>query len=294
MKRLDKFNIVVFCSFLAILFCFNVFSTDKAFSENENRTLAQKPTFTLKKVLNNTFSLEYEEYITDQFIARDAWVGLKAGLEKGFGKLENNGVYFGSSDALIERFVTYDEARFTRNLDLVKAFFDTQTIPTRLMLIPSATQVSEGKPSVSYDVDQKVLFTQAQALFGSEFVNLLPTFEQGKDDFYFKTDHHFNMFGAKAAYETLQGTRIEGPLQKVSEGFKGTIYSKSGMYWNKLDDLYAWDGVQNVDVTFPGESETVYDSVYFPENLTKKDQYLYYLNGNHSLVKISTNQPEKP
>ena len=72
-------------------------------SETENRYLQQAPTLSLGNVTSGTFMSEAEDYTADQIVGRDFWVALKAWCERLSGKQENNGVYFGKEDTLLNR-----------------------------------------------------------------------------------------------------------------------------------------------------------------------------------------------
>ena len=53
----------------------------KDFSEQENRYLAQMPSFSIEKLLDGEFQTEMDNYINDHFIFRDIWIKIKSGLE---------------------------------------------------------------------------------------------------------------------------------------------------------------------------------------------------------------------
>ncbi len=52
---------------------------------------------------DGTFMEDAEDYVSDHIVGRDFWVALKAWSERLSGKQENNGVYFGKEDTLINR-----------------------------------------------------------------------------------------------------------------------------------------------------------------------------------------------
>ena len=91
----------VWVIFIFVFFTLNLLSDNVAFSEMENRSLAQKPTFKWDRVLEGRYSSKYEKYVNDQFFGRDAWVQMKSQTDLLLGQKENNGVYFGSDDYLI-------------------------------------------------------------------------------------------------------------------------------------------------------------------------------------------------
>ena len=94
MAHKGRIMTVLFCGFLAGLLVWHIALPDRARSETENRTLAQRPSLSRETLLNGSFTADMETYFADQFPLRDGWVSLKAEATKLSGKLENNGVYF--------------------------------------------------------------------------------------------------------------------------------------------------------------------------------------------------------
>ena len=92
---------LVFCAFLFLLALAFLLGPSREFSPQENRYLAQAPEFSWQKVRDGGFMSDFEEYVTDQFPARDLWVSFKALCQRLLGQKENNGVYNGAGDYLI-------------------------------------------------------------------------------------------------------------------------------------------------------------------------------------------------
>ena len=100
-----------YCIFLTILFSLfiggilvgSILLPDQQFSPMENRYLATAPKLTLENVDSGKFMEDAEDYVNDHVIGRDFWVALKAWGERLSGKQENNGVYFGKEDTLLNR-----------------------------------------------------------------------------------------------------------------------------------------------------------------------------------------------
>lgn len=65
---------VIVSLFLLAIFTMSIISfvdKDKAISEKESRTLAQKPKLTVKSLFNGSYVRDFEEYYADQFPFRD-------------------------------------------------------------------------------------------------------------------------------------------------------------------------------------------------------------------------------
>ncbi|MCD8156731.1 MAG: hypothetical protein LUD53_04700, partial [Clostridiales bacterium] len=68
-KERKKTNILlgaVFIPVLALIVAANFASKDKEISEAENRTLSQRPAFTLQGVADGTYMDQFESYASDQ------------------------------------------------------------------------------------------------------------------------------------------------------------------------------------------------------------------------------------
>lgn len=83
MSRRQSWNtILVFCILIFGMTIATMLKPSTEFSETENRSLAQKPSFSIKTLLNGEFESDYESYLTDQFVLRDQWISLKTKAER--------------------------------------------------------------------------------------------------------------------------------------------------------------------------------------------------------------------
>lgn len=295
MKNSKVMNIFVFILILSCLLISNLFSSDKKFSDNENRFLAQKPVFKLENFFNGSYMEDMEEYLNDQFVLRDYWVEGKTIIERLLGKTENNSVYFADDQYLIEKLAKVDWAKVEKNINVLKEFSSAHPeYDIKMTLIPSASQIYADKLPINNEIDQLGYIDLVEKELGSylDFINVNELFLAHKhEDIYFKTDHHFNIYGAGLAYQALFGNIKEYEYKIMSDDFLGTLGSQSGAYFNEKDQIVQLI-CDNVIVTYP-DSGLVDDNPYIEGNLNVKDQYTYYLNGNHTLVKIETQQKDK-
>lgn len=315
----------LFCGCLSVVVAASALTPDKSFSELENRTLAQRPALSLDdfrlawpvkdsgRVFTGEFMSEFETYVTDQFPARDAWVGGKAWLEKLTGKQENNGVYFCDDATLIPKFTeeSWDESRLTRNLSMVASFAEKAGVPVAFGLIPTqATVWAEKLPDNAPNYDQKQILDRAAAeVTGAVPVDFYTTLMAHQSEpIYYRTDHHWTSLGAYYGYAALGSVLGYTPVSldsltktTVSTEFYGTTFSNSGVRWVAPDemDIYIPE-TDTVSVTsyrkadaagnMVGESGQLYDESF----LQKKDKYSMFLGGNQALCKIQTGLTGKP
>lgn len=96
-------NLVYSLMFLIFIFgisLWNMITPDKSISESENRPLQQFPKFTWERLASGKFTSGFDEYMTDQFVFKDDWVGVKSDVERLLLKgkimefiLENKAIY---------------------------------------------------------------------------------------------------------------------------------------------------------------------------------------------------------
>ena len=104
MSKLQSWNtITLFCILIFGFTAATLIKPDTEYSETENRTLEQMPDVTLQSVFDGSFEADYETYLTDQFVARDQWIGLKTAVEQAMFKKESKDIYFAEDDYLIEK-----------------------------------------------------------------------------------------------------------------------------------------------------------------------------------------------
>ena len=73
----------------------------KGFSPFENRKVMQRPAFNLKSVADGSFMQDFETYVSDQFVGRNRWIGLKTMTDIMLGQKEINGIYLATDGTLI-------------------------------------------------------------------------------------------------------------------------------------------------------------------------------------------------
>ena len=91
--------LLAFGLFFLGLFVLDLVTPDRAYSELENTTLAQRPKLTAPTAdgLNNYFT-GYTKYVKDQVFGRDEWISLQGFVETAlFQKTENGGILRGNT-----------------------------------------------------------------------------------------------------------------------------------------------------------------------------------------------------
>lgn len=304
-RKYAKSTVIVF---LALVFGFTAVtfvSPKKAFSDNENRLLAQMPEFSVSGLFSGTFMSDYESYITDQFFLRDNWIQLKTLTEIAMKKQDINGVYISKDGFMIERHEDseVDLEQLKKNLDRLVEFTEKYAgllggEHVKIMMVPTASEILTDKlPPFAAGFDQNGMIDSLyERLPAGTVLDVRETLKKhSKEYIYYKTDHHWTTLGAFYAYqEFCKAMGFAVPELKdveqtvVSEEFQGTVFSKLNLSISK-DSMSVFtlpNTPTKVKMTADMEN---FDSMYVEKYLSMKDKYSYFLDGNHGLTEISSN-----
>lgn len=289
----------IFLGFLIIACAFNLFSKDREYSESENRILAQRPEFSVERLLNGKYMSDMEAYVADQFFIRDKWINLKVLEDLALGKRESNGVYIGKKGYLMEIPSSPDKKALDKNLDAIRNFsLAHEDVRTVMTLVPNAVFIYDHlvpKYAPVRNQAEDVVYVQEKVGDSLNYVDLTETMRAHKEEpIYYKTDHHWTTLGAKYAFDTLYGSLgIEDPAENyeiypVTHSFQGTLASKSGFDKEKdTIEIYIPQGVSNECVVSYADDQRKSASVYQSAALKTKDKYEVFFGGNQSRIDIS-------
>lgn len=292
------FNCII-CSLFAVFVLLNIFIANGSYSEMENRYLQGLPKLSLKAVADRQFMDEAEAYSGDQLMFRDFFIKAKAVIERVLGKKENNGVYFAKNGYLIEKPAEASDEMIQKNIDAIKALADIERFDVATCIIPPAYEILQDKlPKGVYKPQIAAFYDTLYVGLEGSRVNLVDPrqiLQEHKDDYiYYRSDHHQTSEGSYLVYQSLQEacgfTALEKDAfspEEVSSNFLGTTYSK-GLTDCPGDGITSYKTEINsrATVSFYGEDKSE-SGMFFPEHLEKKDQYSYFLDGNHGLTVIS-------
>ena len=303
MKKFNTLITAIFCLFVGGMLVVSTVLPDRNFSPLENRYLAKPPKFSLETITNGTFMEDAEDYASDQIVGRDFWVALKAWSERLSGKQENNGVYFGKEDTLLNRVNTPSQEELQKRLGYVDALVGNVSVPVYLGLIPSSSAVwSDRLPTGAPTADELKLIEEFYFNTGAQTLDMAGALLEHKDeDIYYRTDHHWTSLGAFYGANVLFEAMGLEPLNlsdyektTVTTEFYGTTFSTSGVRWvapDSIDTYIPGDGGK-VTSWFTGQPEE--GSLYVDSYLNEKDKYSYFLGGNQSLCVIETEHTDAP
>lgn len=304
-KKTTWITVLTAAVLIGLLTILDLLNKERGFSQTENRVLASRPEFSLSSLFEGDYTADFEDFVTDQFVARDSWIGLKTYMDILSGKKEVNGVYLAGAGELIEQHKAgeVDPKEIEKKLKLLEKlvgqYKDSDRIDQiKVLLAPTADNVlTEKLPAFADYYDQREFLEQVKRLVGEEhFVEVLPTLEAHDEEYiYYKTDHHWTTLGAYYAYEewakSINLTPVsfaEDTREIVAEDFLGTLHSKVNIRTAK-DSIQVYKPSQEEKYRvyydlLPQEKNTIYEE----KHLATKNKYGYFMDDNHGFIQIDT------
>ena len=263
----NKVISILFCVMLAAGIGASAILPDKYYSESEKRTLKQFPSLTAEEIFDGKLSDEIEQYLAEQFPARDGWVTVKTLAELASGKREIGGVFFADDGYLIEAHKSLPSKQAKTNIAALKMLSDSlakSNIEMRVILAPTASQIlSEKLPPFAPNANQSAVIEYARKQ-GMNVVDVTGALSGHKDEYiFYKTDHHWTSLGAYYAYAEWRRAKGETP-EPIDAYFKR---EKHEVNYNN--------------------GEYVTDSIFEEKFLNGSDRYAVFFNSNQAVTKIN-------
>lgn len=254
--------------------------------------------------MSGEFTSNFEIYVTDQFLGRDNWIGLKTLSQLAIFKKDNGRVYFGSDDYLFDISTGIDEEQFNLNMDNVNKFIKNvkeynNRIPITALLVPTKAEVLRDKLPLYAPVmnESEVVEKIKQRLDGRiQILDLIiPLKEYSNEYIYYRTDHHWTTNGAYYGYkeymEEMEDTALgkdKFKINEVSNNFYGTSYRKANYYRGDPDTINTYTPNQSIDYEIMFNNQFKSKELYDDKYLDEVDQYSYFLGGDKALIQIET------
>lgn len=289
-----------FAGMVLLLSAASLIQPDRKMSEEENRVLAEFPKLGLESLKNKDYMTGLENYASDQFVLRDAWISLKVQCDLLAGKREFNGVYLGKKKYLMQIPAEMDEKNTKENLEAINQFYKKNNqLKTYMMIVPNAAyilkeQLPMGAPVRDQGEDME--YIKKQLSNDIRCIDVTEALQQhAKEGIYYKTDHHWTTRGAAYGFNAaamaleIQGVATEYKIHTVAADFSGTLASRTG--YHKAEDTVEVYEPENVEVQYlvsDSDNEEKRPTVYDRAALEGKDKYQVFFGGNHAMVDIMT------
>lgn len=287
--------IALFCGFIALVGLGYLLLPKVGFSDLEKRVLARFPEFSVRSVLDGSFESGLEQWMNNHIPGRTALVGVNAYYELASGRNGLGGVIL-ADGRLYAAAEEMDDAAISRKIEIIDRFAARTGLPLDVLVIPSAGYMSEASlpRHAAYHDGELAERLRAQLSPQIRFIWAEEALAGDVNANYYATDHHLTSLGSYRVckfYLRSLGLDLPEPTGydiELHEGFRGSMYSQSGLWAVAPDAVELWRSrtLGEVRVTFDDREPS--DSLFFPEHLTELDMYPTFLDGNHGLVTIET------
>lgn len=229
----DKLKITICLIPFLVLFYLSLGSEN--YSSEEDKKLEQKPNLTMAELWNGNYAKDYQRYLEDHFPLRTSFRKIATNVEQAFGIKEQNDVYFGKQDQLVEK--TEPQTNGKKMIQtLNKAQEKFNYINSSLMLIPSKSSIYKEYLPDHVSSSEVEEMNELYYNLAINDINLVQTLTGKKNDYplYYRTDFTWTSYGAYYAYleycekndiESVPMTEYE--IKKVSETYYGDLYYKT-------------------------------------------------------------------
>ena len=258
------------------------------FSETERRYRAQAPS--APELTRWRTDQETESYLSDRVPLRELLVETDALAQTVSGRRTQLAAW-PAAGALLEPPVRGEPAALKRRAAQLQKLAEQAGAPWYLLVPPTHGSLLRGRMnpllSALYAREDSLMETLAETGHAVALTEAFTALEAP----YYRTDHHWTLEGARAAYEAFCAAAGREAAPETAfrteryPGFRGTTASRSGIFLGGADTLCCAEPREPVTLTVPDSGET-YDHLIFPENAESWDGYAVYLNGNHGLLRV--------
>lgn len=206
--------IIPFLLSIYSIFILNLLSKDRDSSEAENRALQQKPTW--ENVVNKDYGQVYEKYYTDQFVFRDELLKLYTNQQLNINKSKVNGYYIDEEEWVLEEpIINIDEEHMQYLANIINTYSQSLTNDGKEVYYVSAPhKVNSLRQKLPDYINKEYSIQNKDRLLSSfdkdniNIIDLTSEFnnkftEEEREEFYFKTDHHWNSKGAYEGFKII-------------------------------------------------------------------------------------------
>lgn len=302
-KKLKKYMrlwALCFLALLSVLCIANLLTPDREFSASEKRTLSSFPAFSADRVLEGSFSTDFEEYASDQIVGRNFFIRLRSGFSLLLGSRESQNVFYAKDGYLMERMETVDEAALLKTIQTICSFSQKTGVPSVLALAPNAVSIHKDLLpafAVTEDQDYWMDWISSQLTDSVSFCDLsapLSEMAAAGEQVYYRTDHHWTSAAAYRALSTVADALGITPSVTytpllVCDTFSGSLTAKSGYGARVYDEIFVYaPETETPYIVTDHTALTKSTTIYSTEALSGIDPYTVFLGGNASYLTIQT------
>jgi len=284
------------------IFCLMIFGLGVAFfatpansrSQAERRLLAQRPPLSSESILDGEFMVDFEEYMQDQFPAREPFRTLNALLRRyALGQRDHNGYYFTQGHLsqmefpLDARAVAQNAAQFD---SIARHFFEGMNV--YYAVIPDKNFfLAQPNGFLALDYDQMMRIIHSQ-MSSHTFIDL---FDVMNLDSFYRTDIHWRQEAISPVAQRLadsMGVSIPAHESFTAHSlfpFYGSFHGHAALPVRADTLIYLTNQYTDQAVVYILDNQMQLvriDGVYQPELFGGMDSYDVFLAGAQAIVTI--------
>ena len=288
-------DVIIAVVFLGILFAFmflNIITPPNDISSSERRKLAQFPNLTMDSLLNTEFMDEFEDYVLDQFVARDELRSLKSFvLFNLFNQKDNHNIYI--VDGVVSRFETMREESFLSAVRKFEKLKDDYLSGTNVYfsLVPDKNYYlaeQNGYPAFDYEFIR-------DTVAGLDGITHIDLFDSLSIEDYYRTDLHWDQSRLEPVVKALgseMGFSVDWSQLTANSlsPFYGAFYGQSALNLRPDSITYMTSAaIDSAQVLRLDEKtlEFVSANMYNTNAINGIDAYDLFLEGAVPLITIS-------
>lgn len=284
-------DIVVTISFLCviiIMLLIQLIKKDESISISERRKLEQMPKVSFKTLFNSSFSEDFDKYTMDQFFKREEFRKLKANIEIGFFKKQDNNNIYKHDESLIEQIYPLNEKsvlNLTNRMNEIKKKYISTTNKVYYTIVPDKNYfVNESNLKLDYDKMKEIM---SNNLGWANYIDIFDCLDLSS---YYYTDSHWKQeklqnVANRIASEMNFKSQYKYDEKKIAD-FKG-VYAGRYLMKSKSDEIKILtnDVIENCIVyNYENKKKT---KIYDMDKLNALDKYDIYLSGATPLMTIT-------
>lgn len=272
---------------ISMVFILNIIAKDKNISITERRTLATFPKITLDNVMSGKVTDDFEKYVSDQFIARDFFRGIKSFNSFNIYRQKDNNKLFERYGAIYKIYYPLNKNNIVKAANKINEVYNSylKGMNVYYSIIPDKNYYLKDNNHIKIDYEE-LEYIMNSKIRDIKYISIKNELDLSD---YYSTDLHWKQeeivdVANKIQNEMgiLQNNKIQ--YKKIYEGeYYGTYYGQLAIKTNP-DKMYVLsnDTIEKC-ITYNYETKTQ-SGVYNRKSTI--DKYDIYLSGATPIVSI--------